>query len=78
MTLFLVLLTRGIRSFERRGSIPHGLARLLDPRVLIDLVRSTKLPPPSALLGFPLAASRRYSRARKSVGKITELPNFPN
>jgi len=59
MPLFIVMFTRGIRSFERRGSIPHGLARLLDPRVLIDLVRSTKLPPPSALLGFPLAAVPR-------------------
>jgi hypothetical protein len=59
MPLFLVLFTRGIRSFERRGSIPHGLARLLDPRVLIDLVRATKLPPPSVLLTFPLTAVPR-------------------
>jgi hypothetical protein len=59
MPLFLVLFTRGIRSFERRGSIPHGLARLLDPRVLIDLVRSTKIPPPSILLTFPLSAVPR-------------------
>jgi hypothetical protein len=59
MPLFLVLFTRGIRSFERRGSIPHGLARLLDPRVLLDLVRSTKFPPPSALLTFPVSAVPR-------------------
>lgn len=59
MPLFVVMFTRGIRSFERRGSIPYGLARLLDPRVLIDLVRSTKLPSPSAVLGFPLAAVPR-------------------
>jgi hypothetical protein len=59
MPLFLVLFTRGIRSFERRGSIPHGLARLLDPRVLLDLVRSTKVPPPSALLTFPVSAVPR-------------------
>jgi hypothetical protein len=59
MPLFVVMFTRGIRSFERRGSIPHGLARLLDPRVLIDLVRSTKLPPPSALFTFPLTAVPR-------------------
>ncbi len=59
MPLFLVLFTRGIRSFERRGSIPHGLARLLDPRVVIDLIRSTQFPPPSALLTFPLSAVPR-------------------
>lgn len=54
MPLFLVLFTRGIRSFERRGSIPHALFRLLDPRVLADVLRSAKLPPPRALLTFPL------------------------
>ncbi len=59
MPLFLVLFTRGIRSFERRGSIPHSLARLLDPRVLIDLVRTTKLPQPALLFTFPLAAVPR-------------------
>lgn len=59
MPLFLVLFTRGIRSFERRGSIPHGLARLLDPRVLIGLVRATKLPAPAVVLTFPLTAVPR-------------------
>jgi hypothetical protein len=59
MPLFLVLFTRGIRSFERRGSIPHGLVRLLDPRVLADLARATKLPDPRVLVSFPLAAVPR-------------------
>ncbi len=59
MPLFLVLFTRGIRSFERRGSIPHGLMRLLDPRVIADLLRSTKLPPPGVVLTFPLKAVPR-------------------
>jgi hypothetical protein len=59
MPVFLVLFTRGIRSFERRGSIPHGLARLLDPRVLSDIARSTKLPAPRVLLTFPLSAVPR-------------------
>jgi hypothetical protein len=59
MPFFLVLFTRGIRSFDRRGSIPHGLVRLLDPRVLIGLVRSTRPPPLSVVLSFPLAAVPR-------------------
>ncbi len=59
MPLFLLLFTRGIRSFERRGSIPHSLARLLDPRVIAELLRATKLPPARALLTFPLAAVPR-------------------
>ncbi len=59
MPLFLVLFTRGIRSFERRGSIPHGLARLLVPRVVIEIIRSTRLPPPSAIFTFPLSSVPR-------------------
>lgn len=52
MPLFLTLFTRGIKSFERRGSIPHGLVRLLDPRVLMSLARTTKLPPVATLFTF--------------------------
>jgi len=59
MPLFLVLFTRGIRSFERRGSIPHALARLLDPRVLAEVARAAKLPSPRVLLTFPLSAVPR-------------------
>jgi hypothetical protein len=59
MPLFLTLFTRGIRSFERRGSIPYGLGRLLDPRVVIELVRSTRFPPPSIVATFPLRAVPR-------------------
>ncbi len=49
LPLFFTLFVRGIKSFERRGSIPHALARLLDPRVVIDVVRATRLPPPGTL-----------------------------
>lgn len=59
MPLFLTLFTRGIRSFERTGSIPRGLLRLLDPRVLIELVRTTPVPRASLLATFPLAAVPR-------------------
>jgi len=59
MPLFLVLFTRGIRSFERHGSIPRGLVRLFDPRVLVELVRAANPPPLRVLLMFPLSAVPR-------------------
>ncbi len=59
MPLFLVLFTRGIRSFERHGSIPRGLVRLLDPRVLVELVRAAKPPAVGILLGFPMRSVPR-------------------
>ena len=41
--MFTYLFRRGVRSFEARGSVPHSLARLLSPRVLLRrcCVRST-------------------------------------
>jgi hypothetical protein len=59
MPLFLTLFVRGIRSFERSGSIPHALARLFDPRVQLDLIRSMRLPPLSAVLRFAEGAVPR-------------------
>ena len=49
LPVFLTLFTRGIKSFERHGSIPQALARLLDPRVVIAVVRTTTLPPLAVL-----------------------------
>jgi hypothetical protein len=59
MPIFLVLFARGIRSFERSGSIPHGLMRLLDPRVLVDLVRMANYPSLAIVRTFPLTAIPR-------------------
>jgi hypothetical protein len=59
MPFFLTLFTRGIRSFERQGSIPRGLLRLLDPRVLAELARSTRVPPLALLRTFPLSSVPR-------------------
>lgn len=42
---FITLFLRGIRAFERTGSLPHAILRLGDPRVLFSLVQSLKLPP---------------------------------
>jgi len=59
MPTFIVLFVRGIRSFERRGSIPHSLVRLLDPRVQFDLLRSVRLPSPAMIVRFPMRAVPR-------------------
>jgi hypothetical protein len=44
LPMFTYLFRRGIRSFEHRGSLPHSLARLVDPRVLGDVLRAQRLP----------------------------------
>ncbi|MGD0050439.1 MAG: DUF2837 family protein [Vulcanimicrobiaceae bacterium] len=44
MPVFIVLFVRGVRAFERVGSIPVALMRLLDPRVQLDLIREVRLP----------------------------------
>jgi len=59
MPVFLTLFTRAIRSFERRGSIPYGLGRLLDPRVWFEIFRTTTFPSPSIFLTFPITAVPR-------------------
>jgi hypothetical protein len=41
---FVYMFRRGVASFEARGSIPHSLVRLLDPRVLLDLVHTVRVP----------------------------------
>lgn len=59
MPLFLTLFTRGIRSFERHGSIPRGLFRLLDPRVVFSLFGSMRLPSISAISRMSIAGIPR-------------------
>jgi hypothetical protein len=59
MPLFLTLFVRGIRSFERSGSIPHALARLFNPRVQVELIRSMRVPPASVVLRFAEGAVPR-------------------
>ena len=41
---FLMLFLRGIKSFERTGSIPAALGRLGDPRVMFAIIKSVRLP----------------------------------
>jgi len=41
---FAYVFVRGVAAFERRGSIPRALARLADPRVIGDIVRTLRPP----------------------------------
>jgi hypothetical protein len=44
LPMFTYLFRRGVHSFEARGSVPHALARLLSPSVIMDVLRSQHLP----------------------------------
>ena len=59
LPMFLTMFLRGIRAFERLGSIPHALLRLFDPRVLGDLGSALFHPPRVTLADFPLAGVPR-------------------
>jgi hypothetical protein len=56
---FLTMFVRGIRAFERLGSIPAALLRLFDPRVAGSLIATLFHPPRVSLSDFPLAAIPR-------------------
>ena len=51
---FVVLFIRGVGAFERRGSIPHALTRLASPRVLLEIVRTVRLPTLSQLRSYSI------------------------
>jgi Alternate to MurJ len=59
MPVFIVMFVRGVRSFERLGSIPAALMRLADPRVILDLIRAARLPSPSEARLLPFGAVPR-------------------
>lgn len=54
LPVFLALFVRGIRAFERLGSVPRAMLRLADPRVWVQLLRSVRLPSPASLGRFKL------------------------
>lgn len=58
LPMFLAGFTRGVQSFERRGSIPAALFRLFDPAVLGWLLRHLR-PPKFSLADFPISAVPR-------------------
>jgi hypothetical protein len=51
---FIYLFQRGVRSFEKRGSIPHSLFRLADPAVIRDVMTSYRVPTPTRLRAFSI------------------------
>jgi Alternate to MurJ len=59
MPVFIVMFVRGVRSFERTGSIPAALLRLLDPRVLFSLLRAFRLPSLAQARALPYGAVPR-------------------
>jgi hypothetical protein len=58
LPMFLAGFTRGVRSFEQRGSIPASLLRLLDPAVMVFLLRHLR-PRRFSLADFPISAVPR-------------------
>ena len=49
---FIYLFTRGIRSFERRNSVFQAVVRLGDPRVMMDVLSSIRLPEIPTILAY--------------------------
>jgi len=52
LPMFTYLFRRGVRSFEARGSVPHSLVRLFSPAVVLEVLRSQRLPAASAIRSF--------------------------
>ncbi|HEY9084460.1 MAG TPA: DUF2837 family protein [Candidatus Tyrphobacter sp.] len=51
---FTYVYVRGVRSFERTRSLPHSLARLFYPRVMLDILRHLRIPEWWELRSFSL------------------------
>ena len=49
---FLMLFMRGIAAFERLGSVPRAMLRVLKPRVMVDVLRSVRVPSLAHLVRF--------------------------
>jgi hypothetical protein len=54
---FIMLFMRGVTSFERTHSMLRAVLRLLDPRVMLDVLRSVRPPPLRSLRTFALPKS---------------------
>jgi len=59
MPAFIVMFIRGVRAFERLGSIPAALWRLLDPRVVLDVLRAVRVPSFAEARSLPYGAIPR-------------------
>jgi hypothetical protein len=63
---FLLLFMRGIAAFERLGSVPRAMLRLLDPRVILAVLRSPRIPTLASLGRF----SPRHIPAELLIGNV--------
>lgn len=52
---FLVLFRRGISAFERLGSLPRAILRVMDVGVVLDITRSVRAPQPGNWRRFRIA-----------------------
>lgn len=55
LPMFIYMFKRGVRSFEKRGSIPHSLFRLADPAVIGDVLRANRVPTLPRIRQFSIA-----------------------
>jgi len=54
LPMFTYLYVRGVRSFERTKSMPHSLARLFDPRVILDILGHLRIPHYREIFAFSM------------------------
>lgn len=66
---FIYLFTRGIRSFERRNSVFRALIRLGDPRVMMDVLSSTRLPEIPTIMAY----TREAVPAKLIIGNLVVM-----
>lgn len=52
LPMFTYMYVRGVRSFERTRSLPHSMARLFSPRVIVSIVRHIRVPSWSEVVDF--------------------------
>jgi hypothetical protein len=52
LPVFTFMYVRGVRSFERTKSLPHSLARLFYPSVMLEVFRQIRIPHYSEIFAF--------------------------
>jgi hypothetical protein len=52
LPMFTFMYVRGVRSFERTKSLPHSLARLFYPSVMLEVLRQIRVPHYSEVFSF--------------------------
>jgi hypothetical protein len=55
LPMFEYMFVRGIDAYQLRNSLPRALLRLIDPRVMLDVIRSFRLPDPARWRRYKLS-----------------------